>query len=216
MLRRRKSRIAAVSAGAIAIFGVVVPVAVSASADTWVKGANRAWSASSRDTNFVSSSITVTCKTDTMGGSTVGPGPDIGFLAMNAPQFSNCDDNLGPHDTVTTKKTGWKVAFYWEKANAHCPAGTGDGKTLHCVVITVPKDAATIFERGFACTMTLQPNGATQLGATAKAPGGTTKDTFAISKAPLAYSGCGTSGTFKFSGIYTLQSPNGGVLVNKS
>ncbi|MBV9166192.1 MAG: hypothetical protein JO321_09645 [Solirubrobacterales bacterium] len=47
-------------------------------------------------------------------------------------------------------------------------------------------------------------------------PGGTTKDKFTLSNQTVSFSGCGTSGTAKFSGTYTLKSPNGGVLVDKS
>jgi hypothetical protein len=190
--------------------------ATGASALVWQKGANKPWAASSPKTTFVSSVITITCDKNTAGGSTVGSGPDIGFLAMNAPMFSECTDNLGGTDTVTTKASGWKVAFYWDKTNAACPSGTGGGKSLHCVVLQVPKDAATIDLGSLGCTLTVQPSGPTKVGATAKAPGGTTKDTFTLSNQSVAYSGCGTSGTAKFSGTYTLSKPNNGVLVATS
>jgi hypothetical protein len=217
MLRRKSTKFV-VLASVLSVFAGFTAVAMGSSnhrsaALKWTKGANQAWAASSPKTTFVSSVVTITCKKNTAGGSTVGSGPDIGFLAMNAPTFKSCTDSLGGTDTVTPKTTGWKVAFYWDKTNAHCPSGTGGGKALHCVVLTVPKDADTIKLNSLGCTLTVQPSGPTDVGATAKAPGGTTKDTFTLTNQSVAYSGCATSGTAKFSGTYTLSKPNGGVLV---
>lgn len=197
---------------------VVTTVATGASEDKWQKGANSAWTATSSKTTFVSSVVTITCTKNTASGSTVGSGPDIGFLAMNAPTFSSCTDNFGGTDTVKTKATGWKIAFVSDIGNKACPAGTGKDETSggDCVVITVPKDAATIVLGSLGCTLTVQPSGPTNVGAKVKDPGGTTKDTFTLSNQSVSYSGCATSGTAKFSGTYTLHSPNGGVLVDTS
>jgi hypothetical protein len=96
--------------------------------------------------------------------------------------------------------------------------GTGNDETSggDCVVIGVPKAATTIVLGGVKpCTIKIQPNGPTNVGAKFADPGGTIKDSIAVSKQPLSYKGCGVlSGTAKFSGTYTLKSPNGGVLVD--
>jgi hypothetical protein len=208
-------RLAVLSVSLAAVLAVGVGAATATSAGLkWKKGANQAWAASSPKTTFTSSVITISCTKNTAGGKSVGSGPDIGFLAMNAPKFSSCKDSLGGTDTVTTKASGWKVAFYWNKGNSACPSGTGGGKATHCVVITVPKDGATITVGGLGgCKLTVQPNGSTNVGASATAPGGTTKDKFTLTSQSINYSGCGVSGTAKFSGTYTLSKPNGGVLV---
>ncbi len=222
MLKGSKRRLAVLSVTFTAVLagGAAAAVAVTAgSDDTWTAGANKAWAASSPKTTFVSSVITVSCTKNTAGGSSVSTGPDKGALAMNAPTFSSCKDTLGGTDTVTTLKTGWKVAFVSDLGNAKCPKGTGKDETSggDCVVITVPKDGATIKLGGLGgCILTVQPNGPGMVGASATDPGGTTKDTFKLTSQPVAFSGCGTSGTAKFSGTYTLSAPNGGVLVDKS
>lgn len=223
MLSGTKRKLAALAVGVASVVvasgAVATAVATNAgSDDKWVKGANSAWAASSSSTTFVSSVITITCKKDTASGSSVGAGPDIGFLAMNAPTFKSCTDNLGGTDTVTTTKTGWKIAFISDIGNKACPAGTGKDETSggDCVVITVPKDAAKIVLGSLGCTLTVQPSGPTNVGATVSDPGGTTKDKFTLSNQSVAYSGCSTSGTAKFSGTYTLSKPNNGVLVDSS
>jgi hypothetical protein len=219
MLRTRRRKFTAVFTGALCILGIGATVAIGAAEDTWVAGANSAWAASSSKTTFTSSVVTVTCTTNTAGGSSVGAGPDVGALTMNAPKFSNCKDNAGGSDTVTTSATGWKVSFVSDVGNASCPAGTGKDETSggDCVVILVPQKAATIKLGTLGCTLTVQPSGPTNVGATAKDPGGTTKDTFTLTNQPLKYSGCGVlNGSSAFSGTYTLSAPNAGVLVDKS
>lgn len=219
-MRSSKRKLAVLSVSVISICAagaaVATTAATGATALKWAKGANQAWTATSSKTTFATTALTTTCKSNTAGGSSVGSGPDIGALAMNPATFKSCTDTLNGTDTVTSKATGWKVAFYWATSNAHCPTGTGGGKATHCVVLTIPKDAATIKINSLGCTVTVQPSGGTFVGAAAKAPGGTTKDTFTITNRPVSYSGCSMSGTAKFSGTYTLKSPNGGVLVAKS
>jgi hypothetical protein len=220
MLKGTKRRLAVLSVSATVVLagGAAAAMAVTSTDDLWKAGANSSWAASSGKTTFVSSVVTITCAKNTAGGSSVGTGPDRGALAMNAPTFSSCKDNLGGTDTVTTKTTGWKVAFVSDIGNAKCPTGTGKDETSggDCVVITVPQDAATIKLGTLGCTLTVQPGGATTVGASASDPGGTTKDKFTLTSQSVAYSGCGTSGTAKFSGTYTLLKPNNGVLVDKS
>jgi hypothetical protein len=135
---------------------------------------------------------------------------------MTAPKFSACTDSLGGTDTVKTAASGWTVSFVSDSANPGCPAGTGNDDLggSDCVVIGVPQNAATIVLGSVGCTLTIQPGGPTTVGATVSDPGGTTKDTFALSSQPLTFSGCGTSGTANFSGTYTMSAPNGGILVD--
>ncbi|MBV8942090.1 MAG: hypothetical protein JO321_09650 [Solirubrobacterales bacterium] len=73
--------------------------------------------------------------------SSVGPGPDAGALAMNAPTFRTCKDSLGGTDMVTTA-SGWKVNFVSDTGNGACPAGTGKDETSgsDCVVLTRPPE----------------------------------------------------------------------------
>jgi hypothetical protein len=136
--------------------------------------------------------------------------------------FSNCKDSLGGTDKVTTAASGWTVHFFSDTGTVgtgKCPAGTGKDETSgsDCVVIGVPKNAATIAVGGGACTLTVQPNGPTTVGAKVTDPGGTAKDTFTLTSQPLSFAGCGViSGSAAFSGTYTLSAPNGGVLVDKS
>jgi len=220
MLGTRKRTLTAAVGGALAIIAVCAGVAIGASEDKWAAGANLPWTASSPKTTFVSSVATVTCTTNSASGPTVGAGPDVGALAMNAPKFSNCKDNLGGTDTVTTASSGWKVSFVSDLGNSKCPSGTGKDETSggDCVVVLVPRRAATIIVGGLnACPITVQPNGPTNVGAKATDPGGTTKDTLVLSNQPVAFTGCGVlSGTAKFSGTYTLKSPHNGVLVDSS
>lgn len=219
MLKTKRMKIVAALAGALCTFGGVAAIAIAAgSEDKWAAGANQAWAASSTKTTFVSSVITVTCKTNTAGGTSVGSGPDIGALAMTAPKFSSCTDSLGGTDTVKTVTSGWTVSFISDKGNAKCPAGTGKDETSgkDCVVLAVPKSAATIVLGSLGCTLTVQPAAASAVGATASDPGGTKKDTFTLASQALTFSGCGTSGSAAFSGTYTLSKPNAGVLVDNS
>jgi hypothetical protein len=219
MLRTRRRKFIALFTGALCVLGISAAVAIGAAEDQWAAGANQSWAASSSKTTFTSSVVTVTCTTNTAGGSTVGAGPDAGALTMNAPKFSTCKDNLGGTDTVTTIATGWKVSFVSDVGNAACPAGSGKDETSgsDCVVVLVPQNAATIKLSSLGCTLTVQPSGPTNVGATVRDPGGTTKDTFTLTNQPLKFSGCGVvSGSSAFSGTYTLSAPNAGVLVDKS
>jgi hypothetical protein len=220
MLKTRTTKLTALFASVLSVLAVGAAVALGASEDSWKAGANKAWSASSPKTTFVSTAATITCTTNTASGPSVGSGPDIGALTMNAPKFSNCKDSLGDPATVTTKASGWTVSFISDIGNTKCPVGTGKDEIsgADCVVVGVPKNAATIVLGGVkACTITVQPNGPTKVGAKATDPGGTTKDKIAVSSQPLSYKGCGVlSGTAKFSGTYTLKSPNSGVLVDRS
>jgi hypothetical protein len=217
MLSRSKRKLTGLSVGVVTILAACAAVAMAATSteDHWAAGANSSWSASSPKTTFVSSVITITCTTNTAGGSTVLAGPDRGFIAMNAPKFSNCHNNLGGTDTVTTKSSGWQIAFVSDAALSKCRT-TDETSGGDCVVVHVPQNAATIKDSTLGCTLTVQPGGATNLRATVHDPGGTTKDTFTLSSQPVSFSGCGTSGTASFSGTYTLHSPNNGVLVDKS
>jgi hypothetical protein len=219
MLKTRKTKLIVGLGGLLCMFAACTTIALAAgSDDTWSKGANSPWAATSSKTTFTSSVVTITCTVNKAGGSSVGSGPDIGPLAMNAPTFSSCTDNLGGTDTVTTKATGWKVAFISDNGNTKCPAGSGKDETSgsDCVVITVPLKAATIVVNALGCTLTVQPAAATHVGALVKDPGGTTKDSFILTNQPIQFSGCGTSGTANFSGTYKLTAPNSGVLVDVS
>lgn len=218
MLKVRNRNLAVALGGVLCAFAIGSAVAIAASEDHWAAGANKAWAASSHKTTFTSSVVTITCAVNRAGGSSVGPGPDVGPLAMKAPTFASCKDNLGGTDTVTTITSGWKVAFVSDKGNAKCPTGTGKDETGggDCVVVKVPKDAAKIKLGTLMCTLTVQPNGPTTVGAKATDPGGTTADTFKLTNQKLAFRGCKTSGTARFSGTYKLLAPHGGVLVDKS
>jgi hypothetical protein len=219
MLRTRKRKFIALFTGALCVIGISAAAAIGAAEDKWSAGANLAWAASSSKTTFTSSVVTVTCTTNTAGGSSVGAGPDVGALTMNAPKFSSCKDNLGGTDTVTTIATGWKVSFVSDLGNTACPTGTGKDETSgsDCVVILVPQKAATIKLSTLGCTLTVQPSGPTNVGATVSDRGGTTKDTFTLTSRPLKFSGCGVvSGSSAFSGTYTLSAPHAGVLVDAS
>ncbi len=215
-----RAKLAAVSAGVVVIVAAAAAVALGAAEDRWAAGANHAWTAASGDIKFIVTRglpHTVTCTMNTGGGSTVGSGPDIGALRMDAPEFAHCTDSFGGTDQVTTVASGWKVEFYWDKTSEYCPAGTGDDKPLHCLVIGVPKMAIAITINAFGCTQTIQSNGSTDIGTSVKAPGGTTKDTIALSNPSLTITGCGQpSGSVKLTGTYTLESPNHGVLVATS
>ena len=204
-------------AGALLAFAMTAGTALASagSEDSW---APPKWAAASKSTTFTSSLVTVTCTNDTAGGNSIGSGPDAGALAMSAPKFSGCTDSLGGTDTVTTKATGWTVSFVSDSADAGCPAGTGNDEAggSDCVVIGVPQNAATIVLGSVGCSLTIQPGGATTVGATMADAGGKTKDSFTLNSQPLTFSGCGTSGSATFSGTYTLSSPNGGVLIDNS
>lgn len=221
MLKSNRMKTVAALIGALCAFGGVAAVAIAAgSEDKWVAGANTAWAATSTKTTFVSSVITITCTTNTAGGTSVGAGPDNPALVMTAPQFRSCKDNLGGTDTTTTTATGWTVAFVSDKPNAKCPAGTGNDETSgtkDCVLLGVPKAAAKLVLGSLGCTLTVQPIAATIVAASASDPGGTKKDTFTLTSQPLKFSGCGVlNGSAAFSGTYTLSKPNAGVLVDKS
>jgi hypothetical protein len=220
MLKTRKRKLIALCAGALSILTVGAAVAVAASEDTWAKGANTAWAASSSLTQFqVLGLIGNHCTSNTAGGTSVGAGPDNPPLAAKAPQFNNCTDTAGQEDDVTTIAAGWKVQFQSDKKNAKCPGGAGSDETsgADCVAITVPKNAATVLFGGLGdCKLTVQPNGPTIVYASVSDPGGTTKNTFTLTNQPLQVSGCGAGGSATFSGTYTLSAPNGGVLVDNS
>jgi hypothetical protein len=224
MIAIRKKMFVGVFAVALFAFGATAASAL-ADTDTWVPPA---WAAKSSSTTFSdpSTGLAVTCTTNTASGNSIGTGPDIGALAMKAPTFKNCTDSLGGADTVKPKSSGWTISFISDIGNAKCPSGTGtdDGGGSDCVVIGVPQNAAVINVGGLpGCTLTVQPGGATSVGATVSDPGGKTKDTFTLSGGPedqLSYSATPstclgiTGGTAFFSGTYTLSAPNSGVLVD--
>jgi hypothetical protein len=227
MVKTRKRKLAVLSAGVLSILAIGTGIAIAAgSEDTWAVGANSAWSATSAKTTFVAGGnvVTITCTTNTGGGSSTGPGPDNPALPMNAPQFSHCKDNFGGNDTVTTNPAGWTVQFFSDTGTVgtgKCPTGTGKDETSgkDCVVLGVPQNAATVVVAGLgACKITVQPNGPTTVGASVSDLGGTKKDTFTLTKQPLQAQGCGipVNSTSTFTGTYTLKTPNNGVLVDNS
>lgn len=187
--------------------------------DVWGPGqANQAWSASSPTTTFTASGVTITCTTNTAGGSSTGANPDAGPLAMDPPMFSNCSDSLGGMDTVTPGG-GWTASFVSDAGNMACPPGTGTDENSNakdCIVIGVPQGGETITVGGAGgCTIII---GATSVGGTLteNSPPGSDSLQFTNVSIPISGGTCGIPGPATWNATYTVAPVGGPYLEDSS
>jgi hypothetical protein len=227
VLKSKRIKLAVIVGTFCAVGAGATAMAVTPLDDTWNAGANSAFAAHlapGSTAKFSSTLVTITCTKSTSSGGSIGSGPDVGFLVMHHPTFTDgvgvpCTTNVGASATVTESGT-WRVANISDTTNSHCPTGTGNDETTtnkDCQLILVPKDGATVtFGSPLNCTLTIAPNGPVYVPLTVTDPGGTTKTRFTVDNAQVPFSGCGTSGTGTQTGTYMLTAPNGGVVYDNS
>jgi hypothetical protein len=224
-VRSRTRRVLVVFAGVLCVAGASAYAAGAfGSGDTMVTyGPDHfkvKWSAISGSTVFTSQVLTVTCRANGATGPDIGPGPDIGLLAMNPPTFQSCTDNLGGTDTVTVNQSGWTFQLLSENTDPACDSGTGNDEATDadCVVIGVPANSTTITSTAsLACggTITTTPGAGENVGASVTDTG-TTPTKFKLTNQPVPFQ-CGVvTGTAQFNGTYTLKAPDAGVLADDS
>jgi hypothetical protein len=223
-VRSRSKRFIVVFAGALCVIGASAVAAVGISSAGDPDTYQYHWKATSSQTTFTSSVLNVTCTGNTAHGPDFGSGPDLGFIAMKAPTFTNCTDNLGGTDTVTVNQNGWSEAQFSDTTNAACPSGTGNDETTDadCIGVGVPQNSTTITSTAaLACggSITTTPSASEVVGASVTdnpGPTGLTPDTFTLTNQPVPFQ-CGVvTGTATFNGTYTLLFPDAGAIVDGS
>jgi len=219
MLKARNKRFLVMAAGSACALTLGAAVAFAATDDTWASGANSAWSGgltTGVKAVFKASFATISCTTSSVGGSSTGAAPDAGQLTSNQPTFTGCTDQNNTAVTISVHGT-WQVGFYSDSQPSVCSTSTDETSGSDCLDITIPQGGVTFTELG--CSITISPNGPTDIAASVSDPGGTTPDTATITNASIPYSASGflcSNGTGTENVEYTLSSPNSGVLVDNS
>jgi hypothetical protein len=207
-MRRRVKKSALLLVGVGVMAAVITPVVIAATGDTDdnIKPAStlvKTTLKSGTKTTFTVTKNNTTLIQHCTASSTSGktPATGLGPVAVTAPTFTGCTDNIGGTDTVKTSGS-WKLTFI-DVASDEAAEKTGDK-----LKITVPIKGATVTSNLTpGCTITAAPTAAVNVT-------GAYNDvnTLTITSAPVPVSfssGCGTllagPATAHFTATYVLS-----------